>query len=54
MPSLAWVLMGIAPGDRAKALAGKLPPRCEGCDKDYADPPSRLCPGCQAYRDHQC
>lgn len=29
------------------------PPICEGCGKDRADPPSKLCPGCQAYRDHQ-
>ena len=27
--------------------------RCEGCDINFADPPSKLCPGCQAYRDHQ-
>lgn len=26
---------------------------CEGCDTNMADPPSKLCPGCQAYRDHQ-
>lgn len=29
------------------------PMRCEGCDQNFADPPSKLCPGCQAYRDHQ-
>lgn len=29
------------------------PIKCEGCDTGIADPPSRLCPGCQAYVDHQ-
>lgn len=27
--------------------------KCEECDTYAADPPSRLCPGCQAYREHQ-
>lgn len=27
--------------------------RCEGCGKDWADLPSKLCPGCQAYKEHQ-
>jgi len=31
----------------------KMPPVCDGCGKGYADQPSKLCPGCQAYRDHQ-
>ena len=30
----------------------KRPPMCEGCGIYRADPPSKLCPGCQAYRDH--
>lgn len=29
------------------------PKKCEGCGVNPADPPSRLCPGCDAYRDHQ-
>lgn len=29
------------------------PIKCEGCDTGIADPPSRLCPGCQAYVEHQ-
>jgi hypothetical protein len=29
------------------------PKKCEGCGQNYADPPSKLCPGCQAYREHQ-
>ena len=28
------------------------PPKCEECGKNYADPPSKLCPGCQAYQEH--
>jgi hypothetical protein len=27
--------------------------RCEECGTHWADPPSKLCPGCQAYREHQ-
>jgi hypothetical protein len=27
--------------------------RCADCGLHYADPPSRLCPGCEAYREHQ-
>lgn len=27
--------------------------KCEECLMNYADRPSRLCPGCQAYREHQ-
>ena len=26
---------------------------CEECGKNPADLPSRICPGCQAYREHQ-
>ena len=29
------------------------PAKCAECDRYYADPPSKLCPGCQAYREHQ-
>lgn len=25
---------------------------CEACGKNAADPPSKLCPGCEAYKDH--
>ena len=27
--------------------------KCEECGINYADPPSKLCPGCEAYRGHQ-
>jgi hypothetical protein len=27
--------------------------KCEECGKNYADHPSRLCPGCEAYQEHQ-
>lgn len=39
----------IAAGDD-KAAA--LPPLCESCGQYRSDPPSRLCPGCEAYQDH--
>lgn len=32
----------------------RMPPWCEECGSDRSEnPPSKLCPGCQAYRDHQ-
>ena len=30
----------------------ELASRCYECEVNYADTPSKLCPGCQAYRDH--
>jgi hypothetical protein len=27
--------------------------KCIACAKNLADPPSSLCPGCEAYREHQ-
>ena len=29
-----------------------LPKLCEDCRKNWADWPSKLCPGCEAYREH--
>ena len=29
-----------------------LPKLCEDCGKNWADWPSKLCPGCEAYREH--
>ncbi len=26
--------------------------RCVECGVNWSDPPSRLCPGCEAYREH--
>jgi len=34
-------------------LYRRLPPICSVCGVNRADPPSRLCPGCQAYAEHQ-
>lgn len=28
------------------------PPLCVGCGEYDADPPSDLCPGCEAYKEH--
>lgn len=39
----------LLPPERAK----RRPPICEGCGKNRSDPPSPLCPGCQAYQEHQ-
>lgn len=27
--------------------------RCEDCGKAWADWPAKVCPGCEAYREHQ-
>ena len=35
------------------ASVGKFPKICEDCGKNYADPPSRVCPGCEAYTEHK-
>ena len=35
------------------ALEGKPVVMCEDCGERPADLPSRLCPGCEAYREHQ-
>jgi hypothetical protein len=32
--------------------ASVVPSECVGCGQNPADPPSKLCPGCQAYREH--
>lgn len=37
----------------AKEIRRQKPMLCDGCLDNYADPPSDLCPGCQAYREHQ-
>ncbi len=34
------------------AVAAMRPVLCEDCGKNPADPPSRLCPGCEAYCEH--
>lgn len=41
------------PGSGVKPKKPRKPPMCEGCGQNRADPPSPLCPGCQAYREHQ-
>lgn len=32
---------------------GTFPRKCESCGKNPADPPSRICVGCEAYQEHQ-
>ncbi len=38
---------------KASFAALRPPPLCESCGVNRADPPSKLCPGCQAYEAHQ-
>lgn len=43
-------------GNRRKETKPKEPrfPRmCEECGQNLADPPSLICVGCDAYKDHQ-
>lgn len=44
---------GYAATKEGHDLAETRPRKCEGCFQHMADPPSHLCPGCQAYREHQ-
>jgi rubrerythrin len=37
---------------QARDHLGRFIRLCTGCGIYQADPPSRLCPGCQAYEDH--
>jgi len=45
--------MDIKSGEELDRRARRRPPICEGCGVNRSDPPSKLCPGCQAYREHQ-
>lgn len=39
---------------KAKEIDGtRRPKKCDECGINYADPPSKICPGCEAYREHQ-
>jgi hypothetical protein len=38
--------------DRRKRELADEPKLCAGCGKNWADLPSRFCPGCEAYREH--
>ena len=40
-------------GSRQLREITRRPPLCEGCGVNRADPPSKLCPGCQAYQEPQ-
>jgi hypothetical protein len=44
---------GYAATKAGAALVEAWPRKCEGCFRYMADPPSHLCVGCQAYREHQ-
>lgn len=35
-----------------RRFSGRLRRRCIDCSKNWADYPSKLCPGCEAYREH--
>lgn len=37
----------------AKRTGLVIPALCDSCGTNLADSPSKLCPGCQAYREHQ-
>ena len=38
--------------DFSRGVKAIRPKRCDECGTNWADHPSRLCPGCNAYREH--
>ena len=40
------------PAKMRRRLDGSVQRRCEECGKNWADWPSKICPGCEAYREH--
>lgn len=48
-----WDLLS---GNRRKETKPKepsYPMKCEECGQNWADPPGRICVGCEAYKEHQ-
>ncbi len=43
---------GLKRAVKAAKATRKKPKPCDECGIYLADPPSQLCPGCQAYREH--
>jgi hypothetical protein len=39
--------------EKARTERVRRPPVCEECGIYRADPPSKICVGCEAYREHQ-
>jgi hypothetical protein len=50
--TMAALAKAEAVGGRSEP-APRLPTMCASCGKYRSDPPSRLCPGCEAYQEHQ-
>ncbi len=47
--------LGIQPtlGEQVgRYLSAYRPKLCDECGKNWADRPGKLCPGCEAYREH--
>lgn len=53
--SIRSAVTGVSHMNRAarKAVSLSRAQQCNGCDTGVADGKSGLCPGCQAYREHQ-
>jgi hypothetical protein len=49
----AMAVKCISNGGRLWVNRFENPRMCRECEQNYADPPSLLCPGCHAYKDHQ-
>jgi hypothetical protein len=45
-PTVGWL-------HRDSSAVGRRSKRCIECGQHLADPSSKLCPGCQAYAEHQ-
>lgn len=52
---LAAKIAAIAERNKHQVKPERMPrrQRCDDCGVHWADPPSALCPGCEAYREHQ-
>jgi hypothetical protein len=44
---------GYAATKQGAERAKDIPRPCDGCAHGIAEPPGSLCPGCEAYREHQ-
>lgn len=48
-----WFVLSPGVIDALETAVGKKPKKCDKCGINLADPPSKLCPGCEAYKEHQ-
>jgi hypothetical protein len=49
--AIGWKRIRYASGARGSGGLQRI--KCEGCSKNYIEAKGDLCPGCDAYREHQ-